>query len=1099
MKLSDLSANKDYKISNLECRLIRDENLLTKEGKVTLSAGGELRFEAGDRIYRFTVDQEAEKLLIYDRFKQGNANLARIVIGKNNDPVFFLEIVFFPRSENFGKLEIVIGDKITDSLIQKKVFSGDIRDNSLTDMFVMSDGYKKCFAYSTGYVPDEILNKTEEIEKTEDGNDSTDETELDDEATKKEENKNKTLILYGKDLTLYISLRRSGLNDVAVAEKVIVRKTKNTPPMFLGYGELAFVREASYVSGMVKGILSESSEYLGVWNQYTNLEGESLFKHARKIGIINHIPPVLDRNGYLIQFTNPGSIANLNKGDYLMFSEQIPMYIEDPDLSWDEYRLKTEEINPITGKKLYRLSAHLAEITEIDVTTNSVVIKGEHPPVMPYLSFSINGDAEQIKRREDSRKKITDGLCEMPTLGLILEGKGAANINDVAVTRVINHISPMSAHLADRKVFRNNPTDTQLSAVEIALNTPDIAIIQGPPGTGKTTVITAIIERLNELMDKRESIKGEVLITCFQHDAVENVISRLRINSLPTVKFGRRSGQNEEDDIYGIEKIIDEWCSETIERIREKHAAINEAGEISGFEKAFRFYEMSPGESTAIAFLQSARKLTLSNELIETCDEIMNSFGVNNSGREDILKFVYRLRLSEKGFMDDGSDNAMALYDELEKMLDKNDSEQRRMLEILKKAALTEERPSKQLLEELGGLRTLLIEKLSPKSVYKTEKPRSDIIELYGIIKDSLKKPRNEVDGIILDFLSELENNQEYVRKALADYNFVYSATTQKTAGKEIWSAKNKNVSYDTVIVDEAARANPGDLMIPLTQARRRIILVGDHRQLPHIFDDEIIEMLKEENDNFNYENIKITMFEQLWKSAEKLELNDGIKRTITLDAQYRMHPLLGNFVCENFYKIHGEFFVSPLEAGFFSQGFYNSPCVWIDVKNNNEIEKKDGTSRRRDAEVKVIATRIKEMMDTKEGKKLSFGIISFYSAQVTEIRRKLDKDIRDRVRVGSVDAFQGMEFDVIFLSVVRTRKNMPERLPEEHDLKYAEQFYGFMTSPNRLCVAMSRQKRLLIVVGDSNMFVNEIAAEYVPAMKKFYEMCRENGGVLND
>ena len=29
----------------------------------------------------------------------------------------------------------------------------------------------------------------------------------------------------------------------------------------------------------------------------------------------------------------------------------------------------------------------------------------------------------------------------------------------------------------------------QIAALEMAINTPDIALIQGPPGTGKTTVI----------------------------------------------------------------------------------------------------------------------------------------------------------------------------------------------------------------------------------------------------------------------------------------------------------------------------------------------------------------------------------------------------------------------------------------------------------------------------------------------------------------------------------------------------------------------------------------------------------------------------------
>ena len=58
------------------------------------------------------------------------------------------------------------------------------------------------------------------------------------------------------------------------------------------------------------------------------------------------------------------------------------------------------------------------------------------------------------------------------------------------------------------------------------------------------------------------------------------------------------------------------------------------------------------------------------------------------------------------------------------------------------------------------------------------------------------------------------------------------------------------------------------------------------------------------------------------------------------------------------------------------------------------------------------------------------------------------------------------------------------------------------MTSPNRLCVALSRQMRLLIVVGDIGMFTGEIAGRVaqvcVPAMKNLGELCIEKGAVEN-
>lgn len=52
---------------------------------------------------------------------------------------------------------------------------------------------------------------------------------------------------------------------------------------------------------------------------------------------------------------------------------------------------------------------------------------------------------------------------------------------------------------------------------------------------------------------------------------------------------------------------------------------------------------------------------------------------------------------------------------------------------------------------------------------------------------------------------------------------------------------------------------------------------------------------------------------------------------------------------------------------------------------------------------------------------------------------------------------------------------------------------YGFLMFENRLCVAMSRGKKLLICVGDSGMLQNESSKEAIPSLVDFYNMC--NGG----
>ena len=222
---------------------------------------------------------------------------------------------------------------------------------------------------------------------------------------------------------------------------------------------------------------------------------------------------------------------------------------------------------------------------------------------------------------------------------------------------------------------------------------------------------------------------------------------------------------------------------------------------------------------------------------------------------------------------------------------------------------------------------------------------------------------------------------------------------------------------------------------------RSRIILVGDQRQLPHVYDEEIFSALREDDLIADEGDIKVSMFEQLWNRAQELENSDGIKRRITLDSQFRMHPTLGKFISENFYDIYGEGFTSPRPAEDFKQNICSKPVCWINV---DSAQGKDYLSANhslyRPSEVHYIVEKLQEYFSNPQNKDLTFGVVSFYRAQVQEIKEsiknlnsKLAKEIEARTEIGTVDEFQGMEFDVMILSVVRSGRNFgtvnPDRL----------------------------------------------------------------------
>jgi hypothetical protein len=464
---------------------------------------------------------------------------------------------------------------------------------------------------------------------------------------------------------------------------------------------------------------------------------------------------------------------------------------------------------------------------------------------------------------------------------------------------------------------------------------------------------------------------------------------------------------------------------------------------------------------------------------------------------ENKRKKVRALRIEPISFSDDGRARAMDLYVELQDELDNED------LALLKKAA-TLAISSTMDFTLLANLKKRLLKDFNTFPEFIIQKPDSEVCELYFEVKSSIQSRKDLMDRkelILSNWLMALENDPMGLQEAIKDCNFAFAATVQQTEGTEILKEKGIQGNalskfYATLIVDEAARATPPDLLIPMCKATERIILVGDHRQLPQFIDEKLLDLMETENLGSMAEKetyFRSSLFEHLIDRLKKLQKEDGIQRIITLDRQFRTSKLLGQFASDWFYKPYGEGYESSRPDSDFSHqlpGIEGKFAVWVDIPASKGKEIKRNTSYYRQEEITQIAQYIKKWMTSETGQKFSFGIISFYGAQVQAITQELENsgidltDQKTRIKIGSVDSFQGMEFDVILLSVVRSNtKNQ----------------YGFLKSKNRLCVSMTRQKSVLAVFGDSNFLSSKVAREKdnIPALAAFYDLCNEKGVVL--
>lgn len=933
-------------------------------------------------------------------------------------------------------------------------------------------------------------------------------------------------------LKIAIDIRRIG--DKLRVERVIKGGKTGSPRLMLLYAPTAIMDATltAELHGAVRTVLSEAvtggDSYLRMWQEYHKIERETILRRARTFGTLEYQTSERRRDG--------GWRFHLTKVDDL--TARLALLGE-----WARFELEAGDHAPVLDgapttarphkRGAQRLSASIVNANEgkrfVDLAAPDDDDEQPTPPKSGHLYLSISGDESRLKRRERAEEALRKGNCPLPQLGLLMEGRPApaARRGNISVE------GPLLKPLIRELFGTSGPTPRQLVAIEIALNTPDVCLVQGPPGTGKTKVITAIQQCLAVLADEGVEHSHRILVSAAQHDAVENVVQRTEVFGLPAMKVGRR--RRGSDTVVDAAQI---FAEERIEQLRDRVRIPPEAERLSqarGLVLACVRTLSLPTEQAGrirdiVRTLDGLLPPDLHDKAIERAASLDQPVGQGDPEAAALLIQAARgIRVDEGAFSDDGPQQARRALYRLDAVLT---AEERA---FLKRCAETPPEQIPHRLSEGRPYRDALIDRLTqppPKAETRLDDDTQRLLlDILDTVDRRLAVTRSGDAAALAAYLYDLENDPEGVRKAIEHYTVVLASTIQQAAGKEmrrVLGIDEGQTTFESVIVDEAARANPLDLFIPLSMARRRVVLVGDHRQLPHLLEPDVERQLAEGVDQGTVEKqtldaVQASLFERMWGLLRALEHKDGIRRTVTLNAQYRMHPVLGNYVSREFYEVHDDGNIeSPRNANQFGHtlpGYVKNdlPCAaaWIDVPADRGREVRN-ISKSRPVEAKVIAKEIRRLID--HDSKLNFGVIAFYSAQVDEIGEAMietgltmkAKNARgwqvseewattfnaegkkvERLRIGTVDAFQGKEFDIVFLSVTRSN-DLPSNTDEEQRRKY-----GHLMLENRLCVAMSRQQRLLVTVGDLAFIQADEAAKPLRALRAFTELCGGPHGTI--
>ena len=816
---------------------------------------------------------------------------------------------------------------------------------------------------------------------------------------------------------------------------------------------------------------------IALWKEYSKIELEIAKEEQNELGFIKYNFASKPQKG----------IANLS----LQIDADQATKFKNYALSNTQFELVCDSLKP-----------PIVTLIKFNQSNNEAQFEDElySLPAQGMIKLSLLGDEIVNKRREQALKLLFKGKRIVTQNLLYAMEDEAENMFDVT-HKPIQDLSPKTKRFLKEKFGIDELTPNQRAAVSLAINnTNDITIIQGPPGTGKTTVISAICYRLLELADKKNKSSEDkaILASAFQNDTVEHLASKIYTHGLPTVKVGRRTLGLRAEEIYikeldkHLTNEIDKRGGKTEESISQKlndlkSVFIKEKNIDDVYEKINDIID----EDTSIKDVD-----------FESLGEIKRSYKKNKRNINRCLSLVESLPTDEDKYNFENGFQIISDILQANFELEEND------LDLLNNAP--DINPEHDFLESLRRIKNNLTEKIVSKRAIAEDETRNEIIQWMNetihkirIFEESNYDNEDEfIKTILSELKTDLEGNTPYIRRSLQEYGETIAATNQLAGSREMMDFQH----IENVILEEAARSNPLDLIIPMIKAEKRIILVGDQNQLPHLLESEVAERSLKEIDNIDEKREKRNLYEQSLFGIIFKNVKKGKKiRAITLEEQFRMHPTIGDFISKVYYE-------GKLRAGapnLAESKMHNLSISWAKNKTmifcnvGNEFPEGKGQSKHRKAEAEKIMWILGELRKDPQFENLSVGIIAFYSRQVSllfeeaskkengySIKTKDGYDIHpnyksikgesEKLRIGTVDSFQGKEFDIVILSTVRS--NSIKRIEGNE-----RSVFGFLTLKNRLNVAFSRAKKMVIVVGDEAMYDDEYAKSHVYGL---YELC---------
>ena len=335
------------------------------------------------------------------------------------------------------------------------------------------------------------------------------------------------------------------------------------------------------------------------------------------------------------------------------------------------------------------------------------------------------------------------------------------------------------------------------------------------------------------------------------------------------------------------------------------------------------------------------------------------------------------------------------------------------------------------------------------------------------------------------------------IKSTIADARIVVATTSTMNSNAALFNIKH----FDLAIIDEASQILEPNIIGLLTvrhaerRAIERFILIGDHKQLPAVVQQQ--DTLEAEETNNLLKDIHLlscanSLFERLILTERAADRTDFIG---TLHKQGRMHPDIADFANRKFYA-REQLECVPLAHQLEQTLAYNETSedetddvlkayrmIFIPSKPCRQLNISEKVNTEEARIITDLLRRLYRQLGNNFDPQKSVGVIVPYRNQIAMIRKEIEKlgiPELEEISIDTVERYQGSQRDIILYSfTIQSRYQL--------DFLTANTFYeDGQPIDRKLNVAITRARKQLILTGnEQTLRHNQLFAELIDYIKE--------------